>query len=155
VLNIKRGSIVSKLSHVGAVSLLTALNIMVLSCNLRAGDIVLIPSGYEGWVTIRYEVKESPALPKEGFKTLIQIPSSGILSTSSSRPEGYGSDTYYALSSRGTRTRIPAEPEPCSEAEECVGHFEYWTSPAMTTIFYVGASKDVTCFPQPTISTRR
>ena len=48
----------------------------------------LIPEGYRGWVRVEFEIPGAPPLPTEAGQTVIKIPPSGLLRTSS--PEQYG-----------------------------------------------------------------
>ena len=139
--------------QVNAAVLLIALSTFMFSCGVRTGNVVLIPSGYKGWITIRYEVKDAMALPKEGIRTVLRVPSSGIVNTSNSRPNGYGVDTYYAVSPQGVRTRIPTETDSCSANQKCVRRFQFFTSPRIVTVFFVGTAEDISRFPKPTIRT--
>lgn len=54
-----------------------------------------IPEGYSGWVTIKYEKPDAPALPVEDGTQILRIPRSGILETSSELDEGWSRDEHY------------------------------------------------------------
>jgi hypothetical protein len=127
------------------------LSIAVLSCAVRAGNIVLIPEGFVGWVRIQYEVQQAPSLPKEGVKYLIHIPSSGSLMTSSARQHGYGIDRYYFMTD-SRRTPIPAEDQGCASDQPCVQQFTFFTSPVSETVFFVGRHADLARYPKPFVS---
>ena len=61
----------------------------------------IIPQGYKGWVTIRYNFPGSPPLPEvDGFYQL-QIPDSGYLFTSTPLEKGWGKDEFYWQSPSG------------------------------------------------------
>jgi hypothetical protein len=62
----------------------------------------LIPENYTGWVRIEFEIPGAPPLPVENGQTVIRIPPSGVLRTSS--PElGLAKDYYFLVSSTGVR----------------------------------------------------
>ena len=63
----------------------------------------LIPEGYSGWVRIEFEVPGAPALPQEAGTTVLQIPSSGTLRTSSPEQYGWVNNSYGFYSSAGVR----------------------------------------------------
>lgn len=55
----------------------------------------IIPEGYEGWVTVRYNFPgSSPLQEVDGFYEL-HIPDSGYLLTSSPLEKGWGKDEFY------------------------------------------------------------
>ncbi len=54
----------------------------------------LIPEGYRGWVRVEFEIPGMPPLPTEAGLTVIKIPPSGILKTSSPEQYGWARDTY-------------------------------------------------------------
>jgi hypothetical protein len=100
---------------------LIVLTIMVaVACGVRAGNVVLIPMGFEGWVVIRYDMPGEPAFAHEGAKTLVKVPQQGSLSTSSDRPNGYGLDEYYFVEADGQRVRIQSDAEGCRDQEPCI-----------------------------------
>lgn len=55
----------------------------------------LIPSGYVGWVRIKYRVSNADALPQEGKYLLAQVDRDGKLQTSSDLPDGWAHDQFY------------------------------------------------------------
>lgn len=61
----------------------------------------LIPEGYSGWVQIEFEAPGAPALPQEGGTTVLQIPPSGTLRTSSPEQYGWVNNSYAFYSSAG------------------------------------------------------
>jgi hypothetical protein len=63
----------------------------------------LIPEDYRGWVRVEFEIPGTPALPTERGQTVIKIPPSGILRTSSPEQYGWARDTYALYSSAGLR----------------------------------------------------
>jgi hypothetical protein len=122
-----------------------------VSCGVRAGNVVLIPAGFKGWVILRYGLSAEPALEHEGVKTLVKVPGSGSLSTSSDRSNGYGIDDYYFVGPDGNRAKISSDTDGCKEQEPCVQQFEFVTSPAKTTIFFVGQRQDLPRYPKPKV----
>jgi hypothetical protein len=65
----------------------------------------LIPEGYSGWVRVEFEVSGAPQLPSEAGQTVLKIPASGILKTSSPEQYGWARDSYF-YSDAGLR-RLP------------------------------------------------
>jgi hypothetical protein len=71
----------------------------------RRPERFLIPNGYVGWVKIYFEIPNAPALPLEDGHYLFNIPSTGVLKTSSKLEEGVASDEFFYVS--GTqRTKL-------------------------------------------------
>jgi len=66
----------------------------------------LIPEGYVGWVTIKYRVKDAPALPIEDGRYLINLPASGHAQTSSEQEYGWANDDYFYYSPDGRRRQL-------------------------------------------------
>ena len=61
----------------------------------RTNRVYLIPEGYEGWVTIRYNSPEAEALPLTDGAFQLRIPESGYLYTSSPLEKGWGKDAFF------------------------------------------------------------
>jgi hypothetical protein len=125
--------------------------VMVAACGVRAGNVILIPMGFEGWVVIRYDMPGEPAFDHEGVKTLVKVPQSGSLSTSSDRQNGYGVDEYYFVGANGQRVRIQSDAEGCRDQEPCIQQFEFITSPTKETVFFVGKKQDLATHPKPNV----
>jgi hypothetical protein len=121
----------------------------VASCGVRAGNVVLLPMGFEGWVAIRYDVPAGTALEREWAKTLIRVPRSGVVSCRSRRSSGYGIDEYYFVTTDGLRRRVPTDAHGCSEQEACVQLFQFFFSPTTTTLFFVGKRANVPLYRRP------
>ena len=64
----------------------------------------LIPEGYRGWVRVEFELPGMPPLPTEAGQTVIKIPPSGFLTTSSPEQYGWARDTYVFYSSAGVQS---------------------------------------------------
>jgi hypothetical protein len=64
----------------------------------------LIPEGYRGWARVEFEISGAPALPTERGQTVIKIPPSGFLTTSSPEQYGWARDTYVFYSSSGVQS---------------------------------------------------
>lgn len=134
------------------VCLLTALILTTAACGVRAGNVTLIPDDFEGWVVIRYEVPGEPSLSREGAKTMVKVPASGSLMTSSDMPSGYGIDEYYFVGADGKRTPIQNEAEGCKEQDApCVQQFEFVTSPARVAMYFVGKKPNLGRYPKPEV----
>ncbi len=63
-----------------------------------------IPEGYSGWVRVEFEIPGTPPLPQEAGKTVVKIPPSGALKTSSPEQYGWARDSYAFYSSAGVRS---------------------------------------------------
>lgn len=72
----------------------------------RSSRHFFIPKGYEGWVTIKYEKPDAPALPEVDGILQVKIPSSGILETSDRYKDGWSRDMYF-WSGNGGGEEIP------------------------------------------------
>jgi hypothetical protein len=66
----------------------------------------LIPEGYVGWVRVEFQSGDAPPVPVENGEYIFQIPSSGLLKTSSSEQYGWAKDRYFYNSKNGVR-RLP------------------------------------------------
>jgi hypothetical protein len=125
---------------------------MTISCGVRAGNVVLFPMGFEGWVMVHYEVSGAPAFEREGGKTLIRVPSSGSVSSSNERPTGYGLDEYYSVAPGGKRLRLQSEDKGCRSEELCVQQFQFFSSPSKVTRFFVGQKENLGRYPMPEVN---
>lgn len=142
--------------QIGTLRLLACLLIFLavvvgVGCGVRAGNVVLIPTGFEGWVVIRYQIPNAPSFDHEGAKTLVKVPESGSLSSSSDRPNGYGVDEYYFVAGDGQRVRIQSDAEGCNDPAPCIQQFEFITSPIKATLFFVGKKQDLPQHPKPKV----
>jgi uncharacterized protein DUF6843 len=63
----------------------------------------LIPENYTGWVRVEFEVPGESPLPVEAGQTVLKIPSSGLLRTSSPEQYGWAKDYYFSYSGAGLR----------------------------------------------------
>lgn len=63
----------------------------------------LIPEGYRGWVRVEFETRGAPPLAEDAGQTVVKIPSSGSLKTSSPEQYGWAKDSYAFYSSTGVR----------------------------------------------------
>jgi hypothetical protein len=62
-----------------------------------------IPEGYSGWVHVEFETPGAPPLPQEAGQTVVKIPPSGALKTSSPEQYGWARDSYAFYSGRSVR----------------------------------------------------
>lgn len=77
-----------------------------IRANTRRAEKYVIPSGYVGWVRVKYNSVGAPPLPLENGYLLLVIPASGVLKTSSLMGDGWGTDEYYQIDKRGQRIRL-------------------------------------------------
>lgn len=54
-----------------------------------------IPEGFSGWVTIRYEKPDAPALEEKDGVLMIWVPENGIVETSSKLVNGWARDEHF------------------------------------------------------------
>ena len=93
---------------VGIVTLILVIGLGVwISINTRSSTPrswrFLIPEGYTGWVRVEFEIPGAPPLPEDGGQTVVRIPSSGSLKTSSPEQYGWAKDSYAFYSNAGVR----------------------------------------------------
>jgi hypothetical protein len=123
------------------------------ACNRRKGDVVYIPAGYEGWVSIDYQVAASMPLEVRGSKYVVRVPPGGTVQTSTIRDVGYASDEFYFVSRVGDEASIPQElttPDPqFCETHTCVLRPTYRSSPNSVTFFFVGPKSRVSHYKSP------
>lgn len=120
---------------------------LLAGCGVRRGDTIVIPAEYEGWVQIHYQVGGSPELRREGGANLIVVPGSGIVKTGSVRSPGYGQDHYFLADAGGVRTEIPSDGG--QKDGRSVSGFQYFSSPAQVTIFFVGDARKIDAYKRP------
>lgn len=65
-----------------------------------------LPKGHEGWISIRYQVTDAPALPLKDGVQQISIPASGYLETSTLLSVGWRRDQYFWVDGTDTM-KIP------------------------------------------------
>jgi hypothetical protein len=63
----------------------------------------LIPDGYSGWVRVEFEVSGAPPLLSEAGQTVLKVPATGVLRTSSPEQYGWAKDYYYFYSNTGAK----------------------------------------------------
>ena len=90
--------------------LVTWLNVNGHSTNRRSLQF-LIPAGYSGWVRVEFEVPGAPPLPSEAGQTVLKIPPSGMLKTSSREPYGWAKDHYDFYTETGLRSIPDSGPQ--------------------------------------------
>jgi hypothetical protein len=63
----------------------------------------LVPESYTGWVRVEFDIPDASPLPLEDGQTLLKIPPSGVLKTSSPEQYGWAKDDYLYYSAAGLR----------------------------------------------------
>ena len=63
----------------------------------------ILPAGYEGWVTVRFEKPNAAALPKEDGAEIVRIPENGVLETSSRLVDGWARDKFFEAGGNGLK----------------------------------------------------
>jgi hypothetical protein len=72
------------------------------------------------------------------LKTLVRVPVSGSVETSSKMEFGYGVDEFYFVNSAGERVPIPSElDDGCKTQDVCAQRFQFYTSPVRIAVFFV------------------
>ncbi|HWY67419.1 MAG TPA: hypothetical protein VNX88_02080 [Terriglobales bacterium] len=69
----------------------------------------LVPTGYVGWVRIRFDTQDGAAAATEGGVAIVKVPSSGELMTSSPVPEIGAREEYLFLSPDDSTRPIPLD----------------------------------------------
>lgn len=85
-----------------------------------------VPAGYEGWLTIRYEVAGAEPIPMQEGRQQIVFSAEGIAETSSELTVGWRRDNYFWRSSEGD-TPIPKSIEKEGEYYLQVQKHEYYS----------------------------
>ncbi|MEF2246451.1 DUF6843 domain-containing protein [Paenibacillus sp. IITD108] len=78
--------------------------LIVLQLSIQPTSTFLIPEGYTGEVKIIYEQEGYPALERKNNRIYLEIPSTGVLLTSSENKTG--PVRFYYVNSEGDRTEI-------------------------------------------------
>lgn len=95
---------------VGFLMLFSVLGFLLYHSMFRRPTTYIIPCGYTGWVTARYNVPTAPPLPvEEGYYT-IKLPASGRIDTSSQVENGFGKDRFFYRCPGGHRILQPSAP---------------------------------------------
>jgi hypothetical protein len=125
--------------------------ILLMRCESRVGGVYEIPSGYRGWIEVRYERPSCPPLVYRDGKYIFRIPATGVLCTSSKPEFGWAHDEFFYLS-KGERTPLPDftarensmiwGAEYFGKREELPGPDVPGFSPQNTGHFYVGTKSE-------------
>jgi hypothetical protein len=93
------------ISEVACLVLSACLTLSACSTRLpqRKPNRYLIPEGYVGWLTVKYQVRSAPALPIEDGRYLVIFPVSGQTQTSLEQEYGWANDEYFYYSPDGKR----------------------------------------------------
>ncbi len=68
----------------------------------------LIPDGYTGWIRIEFEVKGAAPLQTEQGETVVTLPASGRLSTSSQAQHDWTNDSFFYVSASSPPRKLPS-----------------------------------------------
>jgi hypothetical protein len=86
--------------------------VTLVECHLgSAAEKWVIPKGYVGWLRLDYSVKGSPELPIEHGFSLVRIPQSGRMQTSSLTTASLDSNEYYYEDSHGSHRLVFSWPK--------------------------------------------
>jgi len=110
---------------------------LMTGCNSRPGDVTEIPSGYVGWVEIRYASNCAPAKVLPDGRRLLRVNARGRLCVGSRWEEGYARDEFYYVDAAGHRTPL-AEETPRTGMIWGRSTRQYDLKPEPTNRFYVG-----------------
>ncbi|MFK7920536.1 MAG: hypothetical protein AB8H47_01200 [Bacteroidia bacterium] len=100
-----------------------------------------LPTGHEGWVTIRYEVADAPPLAYKDGNLQIVIPANGIVETSSRVTVGWRKDSYFWRSSAGD-TPIPSSIKKDGEYYLYLSRHEYYTKDHLDVLKMLQSGQD-------------
>lgn len=87
-----------------------AIVVLLGSCSpteSRHRELWRLPNGYEGWIYTRWNAAGCPPLGARDGYLVIDVPSSGVVCTSSPLEEGIASDRFVYVSADGKETEIP------------------------------------------------
>ena len=114
----------------------------IVACNdKRKPSIYEFPEGFRGWVFVFLEEDDAPALKTTEEGTVFSIPKNGVIRTSSSIPNGWATDSYYWISSTGTRKRFGTTGSPLIQRQENGSIQEGDRRKIIYMNFYVGKGK--------------
>ena len=119
-------------------------------CMLRQGNRVLIPTGYEGWIRVYYDVPNAPPLPVEGGKQVVRVPPNGVVRTSSHHDSRYGEDEYFYSRSDGTLSKLPTEGVQDSPSALVHSHL-FQSSQSPVHVFFIGPKAELKNHPRPEV----
>lgn len=81
-----------------------------VACRTKRPSIVYrLDSGVRGWVVIVFNRPEAAPLPMQGGAFVIDVPSSGVVSTSTKPPIGSASDRFVIHGADGRERPLPAD----------------------------------------------
>lgn len=110
-----------------------------------------LPPGFEGWVTIRYEVPDAPPLSYQDGNLQIVIAENGIAETSSRLTVGWRKDSYFWRSSEGD-TPIPSSVQKDGEYYLYFSRHEYYTKDHLEVMKGLKAGEDTVLWDNTRIS---
>lgn len=110
-----------------------------------------IPDGYSGWVTIKYEKENAPALKEVDGVWELRIPPSGVLETSSELSSGWARDEFF-WSKGGGNELIPRKVDVDGEAMRTVHDREESTQDYTELIIALDDGADTTLWDGTRIS---
>lgn len=110
-----------------------------------------IPAGYNGWLTIRYEVVGAEPLPLEDGRQQIVFNAEGIAETSSELEVGWRRDNYFWRSAAGD-TPIPKSLEQEGEYYLYVQKHEYYVHDHLAVLKGLPPGSDTTLWDGTEIS---
>lgn len=110
-----------------------------------------LPPGYEGWVTIRYEVADAPPLGYQDGNLQIVIPANGVVETSSRLTVGWRKDSYFWRSTEGD-TPIPSSVKKEGEYYLHFSRHEYYTKDHLAVMKMLQAGEDTILWDATRIS---
>lgn len=113
------------LKHNHRILLLSLLVIFILSCETKRREVYEIPAGYRGWVEIRAERVGCPPLPVAQGATIVVVPQTGLICTSSSFPDGLGYEDYYYVNRDGERVLLRSS---AADSQRMIWGVEYYGS---------------------------
>lgn len=114
----------------------------------RRPEVVLVPSGYVGWVRISYGVEGEPALQVQRGAYQIVVPQSGRIATSSPMASGLAHDEYYYVDEHGQK-RLLKIALAVDSTDGSIRAMHYFTIPKLENqqarqfrVFFVGTTAD-------------
>ncbi|MCB9230330.1 MAG: hypothetical protein H6581_01590 [Bacteroidia bacterium] len=91
-----RLKLLDKILIISGLTLLAGL-VLYVFFSKRPDRHFVVPAGYEGWVTIRYEKPDASPFPLENGAIMIRVSDSGYAETSDRYMKGWGRDEFFTL----------------------------------------------------------
>lgn len=86
--------------------LISSILILFISCSSKVKETFLIPSGFKGRINVVFNQPNAKPIKVEGGRRIYEIPSDGILVTSSKLETGILDQEYYYIDNKRNKKKI-------------------------------------------------